>query len=320
MNKKIKLIIIGILLINFTGCTTYLKDTDGKTIQNEITGQSLTKNILCKPETEEITALYTTYNLTAATEQKVDLINLIDCNELTPAQGKYEGIWTTIFVKPLAWLIIKLGSLVKSYGLAIIISTLMVRLVLYPFTKKQALQSENMKKAKPDLDKLESKFKNNQSQEASMQKSQEMMSIYKKYEINPISGCLMSFVQIPLFFAYLEAINRIPVIFEETFLGVFQLGTSPAVAIFTNHQFYYIIFIVLIAGATYYSFKLNSGLSMGKEQEKQMKIMTNVMVVFMTIATFSISSGVALYWTVSNLFTIVQSIVVKRGKKNARNN
>ena len=59
---------------------------------------------------------------------------------------------------------------------------------------------------------------------------------------------------------------------------------------------------------------------MGKEQEKQMKIMTNVMVVFMTIATFSISSGVALYWTVSNLFTIVQSIVVKRGKKNARNN
>ena len=127
-------------------------------------------------------------------------------------------------------------------------------------------------------------------------------------------------IQIPLFFAYLEAINRIPVIFEETFLGLFQLGTSPAVAVFSQGKIYYAVFIVIIAVATYYSFKLNSGAAMSSEQQKQMKSMTNMMVVFMTIAAFSISTGIAIYWTISNLFTIIQNLLVKRGKKYARNN
>jgi len=188
---------------------------------------------------------------------------------------------------------------------------------MYPFTKKTALQSENLKKAQPELDKLEKKYKNKQDQEAMMQKTQEMMLIYKKYNISPMSGCLFSLVQIPLFFAFYEAISRIPAIFEETFLSL-QLGTSPAVALFSNGQLQYIILIILIPLATYFSFKLNSGASMGKEQEKQMKTMTNMMVIFMTITAFSISSGIAIYWVVSNIFTIIQNLLVKRrGGKNA---
>ena len=68
-----------------------------------------------------------------------------------------------------------------------------------------------------------------------------------------------------------------------------------------------------------YSFKLNSGASMSSEQQKQMKSMTNMMIIFMTIATFSISTGIAVYWTISNLFTIIQNLLVKRSKKNVRN-
>ena len=140
--------------------------------------------------------------------------------------------------------------------------------------------------------------------------------IYKKYNINPLSGCLFSFIQIPLFFAFYEAISRIPVIFEETFLG-FQLGTSPLIAVSKGH-YHYLIFIVLIAVATYYSFKLNSGASMNKEQEQQMKSMTKIMVVLMTFTSFSISSGIAIYWVTSNVFTIVQNLLVKRMKKNVK--
>ena len=177
-----------------------------------------------------------------------------------------------------------------------------------------------MKKAQPELNKLEKKYVNKNDQQSMMAKSQEMMLIYKKYQINPLTGCLFSFLQIPLFFAFLEAINRIPVIFEETFLGLFQLGTSPAMAVFSQGKFYYAIFIVLIAAATYYSFKINSTSAMSSEQEKQMKSMTNMMVIFMTIAAFSISTGIAIYWTTSNLFTIIQNLLVKRGKKNVRSN
>lgn len=322
MKKNLKIVAIILTVFSLTGCTTYLKqDINGKKqiVKNEETGQNLTKNILCKPEDKSIIKIYEDYNSKVDKKDQVNLDKLTACDKLTPASGSYEGIWTTVFVKPIAWLIIQLGEILKSYGFSLIIATLLIRGILYPLTKKTAMQSENMKKAQKDLDKLEKKYQNRKDQEATMQKSQEMMLVYKKYNINPLSGCLFSFIQIPLFFAFLEAINRIPVIFEENFLGIFQLGTSPAVAVFTNHQYYYAIFILIIVASTYFSFKLNST-AMSKEQEAQMKMMTNMMVIFMTIATFSISTGIAIYWTVSNLFTIVQNLIVKRGKKNVKSN
>lgn len=313
-NKIVKILIVLTLTFSLTGCTKYLKQ-DGKNVTNEKTGQNLTKNILCQPEGDTL-AIYEDYNKNADKKDQINLKELPKCENLKITSGKYEGIWTTIFVKPLAWFIIQIGKLVNSYGFALILATLIIRGIVWPFTKKTAMQSENLKKAQPELNKIESKYKNRQDQEAMMLKSQEMMLIYKKYNINPLSGCLFSFIQIPLFFAFYEAISRIPAIFEETFLG-FQLGTSPAIAAFQQGKYYYLIFIVVIALATYYSFKLNSGASMGKEQEKQMKTMTNVMVVIMTITAFSISSGIAIYWVTSNVFTIVQNLLVKRGKKHA---
>ena len=313
-NKIIKILVVLVLVFSFTGCTKYLKQ-DGKTVRNEETGQNLTKNILCQPEGDTL-QLYEKYNKEVKKEDRIKIDSLPKCEELKVTSGKYEGIWTSIFVKPLAWFIIQIGQLVKSYGLALILATLIIRGIVWPFTKKTAMQSENLKKAQPELTKIENKYKNRQDQEAMMQKSQEMMMVYKKYNINPLSGCLFSFIQIPLFFAFYEAISRIPAIFEETFLG-FQLGTSPAIAAFQHGKYYYLLFIVVIAAATYFSFKLNSGASLGKEQEQQMKTMTNVMVVIMTITAFSISSGIAIYWVTSSVFTIVQNLLVKRGKKHA---
>ena len=312
-NKILKVFVIFVLIFSLTGCTKYLKQ-DGKTVRNESTGQNLTKNILCQPVGETL-KLYEEYNEKVDSDDKVKIDSLPKCQNLKITEGKYEGIWTSIFVKPLAWFIIQIGKIVNSYGVALILATLIIRGVVWPFTKKTALQSENLKKAQPELNKIEAKYKNRQDQEAMMQKSQEMMMVYKKYNINPMSGCLFSFIQIPLFFAFYEAISRIPAIFEETFLG-FQLGTSPAIAAFQHGKYYYLILIVVIALATYYSFKLNSGASMGKEQEKQMKTMSNVMVVIMTITAFSISSGIAIYWVTSNVFTIIQNLLVKRGKQN----
>lgn len=315
MKKKInnvtKILVLVLMIFSLSGCTKYLKTDDGKQVKNETTGQVLTKNILCKPTDKEIIKIYESYNKSVKKSSKVDLKKLEECSTMK-INGKYESLWTNIFVKPLAWVIIKIGNLVKSYGLSLILVTILIRAIVMPITLKTAKQSKNMQKAKPELEKLEKKYQNKNDQEAMMQKSQEIMMLYKKYGINPMSGCLFSFIQIPLFFAFYEAIGRIPVIFEETFLG-FQLGTSPLTAVL-NGKFHYIIFIVLIAAATYFSFKLNSSV-MSDEQAKQMKLMQNIMVVMMTITAFSISSGIAIYWVTSNVFTIVQNLIVKRGVK-----
>lgn len=315
MSKKmVKLGIILIFIFSLTGCTKYVKDSKKQVLKNEKNGQNVVYNILCQPTDKDLLKIYEDYNKTVKKSKEINIKELPKCENLKVTGGKYEGIWTTIFVKPLAWFIIKIGNLVKNYGLGLIFATIIIRLVVYPFTRKAAIQSEMLKKAQPELEKLEKKYKDKNDQESMMKKSQEMLIIYKKYNINPMSGCLFSMIQLPLFFAFYEAISRIPALFEETFLG-FQLGTSPAIAVFSQGKYYYLIFIILIFFATYFSFKLNSGASMNKQQEKSMKTMSNFMVIFMTFVSFSISSGIAIYWITSNVFTIIQNLIVKKERK-----
>ncbi|MGE5456121.1 MAG: membrane protein insertase YidC [Ignavibacteriales bacterium] len=306
MKKVLMFIILVIVAFSMSGCTKMLKNDEGKPVINKETGQNLTENILCRPEDQTTIDIYKKNN--------INVNSLQECKKFSITTGGYEGVWTTIFVKPLVWILIQIELLVKNYGLSIIIITLAIRLLLMPITKKTALQSENMKKVKPELDKLEKKYQGRKDNDSAMQKSQEMLALYKKYNISPLSGCLFSFIQIPLFLAFFEAMNRLPVIFEEKFLS-FQLGTSPMTA-FANNQYQYLIIIVLVFLTTYFSFKLNSGATMSPEQANQMKFMMKFLLAFILIISFSISAGIALYWIVNSGFTILQNILVKRSKKN----
>lgn len=304
MKKSKKLFVMLIAVLMLTGCAKTLKNSEGKIVQVPETGQNLISNILCQPTNENTIKLYE--------ENGIEISKLPKCSEFKPTSGGYEGVWSTLFVKPLAWIIIKLGKYVKNYGLAIILITLALRLVVMPVTKKTAMQSENMKKAGPELEKLEAKYRDKQSQQEMMMKSQEMLAIYKKYNISPMSGCIFALIQIPLFFAFYESMNRLPVVFEGTFLKIFNLGTSPLTAI-QNGQWYYIVLVVLVAAVTYFSFKLNKTASMNPEQAKSMIMTTNITVIFITIASFSISTSIALYWIFNSGFTIIQNLLVKRG-------
>lgn len=304
MNRFKKLIILPVLLLLLTGCAKTLTDEKKKVVQLESTGQSLVENILCQPTNEDAIKLYEANG--------VDIKSLPKCTDYHITSGGYEGIWTTIFIKPLAWVIIKLGQLVKNYGLAIIIITLGLRLAMMPVTKKTAMQSENMKSARPELERLEDKYRNRTSQEDMMMKSQEMLAIYKKYNINPMSGCVFALIQIPLFFAFYESMNRLPAIFEGSFLGL-NLGMSPLTAL-KNGEWHYLILVILVVLVTYFSFKLNKTASMNAEQEKSMTLTTNIMVVFIGITSLNISTSIALYWIFNSGFTIFQNLLVKRGK------
>ena len=151
--------------------------------------------------------------------------DLPKCSNLKINSGGYEGLWTSLFVKPLAWIIVKVGLIVKNYGLAIMIVGLILRLLMFPISKKSTNMNINMQKAQKDIDKLENKYKGREDRDSMMAKSQEMMLIYKKYDINPFSSCLFAFLQLPIFFAFLEAVYRVPAFFEKNFL-VFNLGTK----------------------------------------------------------------------------------------------
>ena len=306
MKKKIALIAVCILLL--TGCTKNF------TVKNEEknTQKTYVSNILCKPEDKELINIYE--NSTKQLEEVgVDFNKLPQCKNLKINSGGYEGLWTSLFVKPLAWIIVKVGLVIKSYGFAIMIVGLLLRSLLLPMSIKSMKMSENMNKAQKDLNKLEKKYSGKTDQESMMAKSQEMMMIYKKYDIKPMSSCLSSFLQLPLFFAFLEAVYRVPAFFENTFLGVFHLGTTPLEGI-KSGNYWYILLVILILAATYFSFNNINNQNADAQQAQQMKMMSTFMVVFIGFASFSLQTSIALYWIVSNGFTIVQNLILKKGK------
>lgn len=323
MKKLKKIIIVFLLVFLLTGCTKQLvtEKTNDKGKKTKVvvrydkgknaTGQSLTKNIICKPTNKELVSIYK--------KNKVNTDKLVECSNFKPTIKAREGLWDNIFIKPLAWLILKLGYLVKNFGLSVILVGIIIRLILYPVTKKSAMQSENLKKAQPELQKLEKKYENKANdQQAMMQKSQEMMAIYKKYNISLFSGCIIAFIQLPLFIAFLEAINRTPAIFEGKFLGL-ELGTTPLFAL-TGGKIYYIILPILVLVVTYFSFKLNGTQATDDSNPAaaSTKMMMNVMIIVITISSFQLSTAIGLYWITSSLFTVVQNLLVKRSGNNAR--
>src|SRR5574344_969463 len=308
--KKLLIIILIIFIFSLSGCTKYLTDKNNKRIVNENTGQSLPSNILCKPTDSELLSIYEKYS----DKLEVPISKLPECQNLKfYDSSNYNGLWVQLFVMPLAWLIVKIGAIIKSYGLAVMIVGLLIRFVLMPFSAKTMKQSENMQKAQPDLNRLEAKYKDKKDNDAMMQKSQEMLTIYKKYNISTLGSCILSFIQFPLFFAFLEAINRIPAVFEE-YLGAYQLGTTPLVGL-KDGNYYYLILILLIILTTYFSFKISMTATGNAEQQKQMKFMTGFMIIFISMASFSLPTAIALYWIVTNGFTVVQNLIISRRRK-----
>ena len=307
MKKKI-FILVSIILLTLTGCNKTLVDADKKRVIDEKTGQSLSANILCLPENEEIISQYEKYE----EFMDVKLKDLPKCSNMKIYDKKaYNGLWVQIFVRPLAWIIINLGKIVGNYGISVMVVGIIIRLIMMPFSAKTVKQQDNLKKAQPELEKIERKYKDRTDQESMMQKSQETLAIYKKYNVNPMSSCLVSFIQLPLFFAFLEAINRVPAIFENSFWK-FQLGTTPLVGI-KDGNYFYIILIVLIVLFTALSFKITMNqTSMGTESGVQSKYMMIFMTVFIGIASIQLPSAIALYWVVTNAFNVLQTLIFKK--------
>ena len=120
MKKKVLLLLL--ILITLSGCTKRFNVTENDT------KKSYVSNIICKPETKELQEAY----INNKDKLLVDYEKLPQCKNLKINSGGYEGLWTSLFVKPLAWIIVKVGLFVKNNGLAIMIVGLILRMALFP--------------------------------------------------------------------------------------------------------------------------------------------------------------------------------------------
>ena len=208
--------------------------------------------------------------------------------------------------EPLSWSLNKLSSLLGSYGLGIIVLTVLVKLILWPLTAQATRSQKKMQALQGPLAKLREKLK------GSPQKlNQEMMKFYKEYKVNPFAGCWPILVQIPIFLGMFWMLRSAAELYGQEFLWAMDLSEQDSVAMLYGFSLNVLpIFMVL---TQWYQMRLNPmqlGPEMSEAQRINAKMMRFMPFMFLVFLYF-FSSALVLYWTVQNIMTILQTLLTK---------
>lgn len=218
-----------------------------------------------------------------------------------------EGTFYNLFVKPMEWLLdFFSGQFFGSYGLAIIIITVLIRLILMPFMLKNYKAQQTMKikmdALRPEMEDIqkklkEAKEKGTKEEQAKLQ--QEMMGLYSKHGVNPLNmGCLPLVIQMPVIMGLYFAILHSPDVKSHKFLW-FNLGEPDMI-------------MMVLAGAVYFVQARVSLWTMPEQQKKQMKMFIYLSPIMIMFISFQAMSALPLYWAVGGILLIFQTYLGRR--------
>lgn len=217
-----------------------------------------------------------------------------------PVTSDSTGIWEGVIIYNFARAIIWVSNLFgENYGIGIIVVTVIIRAMLIPFTHFQQKNMQQMNEINPQMEELKQKYS---AKDAATQEKlkEEQQRLYSEAGVNPYMGCLPLLVQMPVFIALYQSVNRTPILATGDFLWV-NLGQPDP---------YFIL--PILAGL--FTFGHSMLMSMGRVQEGN-KVMTYIMPLFIVFITFRLSSALALYFTVSNGFSVLQTLLFQNPYK-----
>jgi len=230
-----------------------------------------------------------------------------DQGALDVAADKIAGIndtidygWFWFLAQPLLWLLNTLNSLVHNYGIAIIILTLLLRLLMWPLTRKSYTSMIAMQKMQPEMARIQKLYANDKAR-----LQMEMLRLYQTHKTSPMSGCLPMLLQIPIFFALYKALLVSVQMRSAHFLWISDLAAMDP----------YFILPILMGATMWLQSHLqtasNASGPAGDAIAQTQRVMKWMPVMF-TILFAWMPAGLVLYWTVSNLFGIGQMYIIKR--------
>ncbi|HER40115.1 MAG TPA: membrane protein insertase YidC, partial [Salinimicrobium catena] len=205
-----------------------------------------------------------------------------------------------------------LSSFLPSYGIAIIVMTIVVRIVLSPVTYKSYLSQAKMKVLRPEINELNEKYKDNP-----MKKQQETMKLYSKAGASPMSGCLPALMQIPVFYALFQFFPSAFQLRQKGFLWADDLSSYDTIAQLPfNIPFYgdhISLFPILASIAIFIYMMMTTGQNMQSPQPgmPNMKFIMYLSPLLMLFFFNNYASGLSLYYFTSNLITIGIMLVIK---------
>ncbi len=182
----------------------------------------------------------------------------------------------------------------RSYGIGIILLTLVIRGLMFPLYRAQLQSMKRMQEMQPELERLQERHKNDKQRLA-----EEQMRIYREKGVNPMATCLPMLLQLPLLYAFYDMLEHFPYHsiphLSEAFLWLPSLSKPDP----------YLVLPILGGVSTYWQTRISMSLQAGMAQQ-QMQFMTYLMPLFMFYIFWRLPSGLAVYWFVSNVLTIGQ--------------
>jgi YidC/Oxa1 family membrane protein insertase len=215
------------------------------------------------------------------------------------------------------WLVIPifnfLNQFISSYGVIILILTVVIKMMLFPLTYKNYLSSAKMRVLKPQIDELNKKF---EKEKDPMKKQQATMGLYRKSGVNPMAGCLPMVVQMPILYAMFRFFPASIELRQQPFLWADDLSSYDSIATLPFSIPFYgdhvSLFTLLMAISTIFYTSMNSNqMPTGQPGMPNMKTMMYIFPVMMLFFFNSFASGLSYYYLLANLFTIVQMVVIK---------
>lgn len=208
----------------------------------------------------------------------------------------------------LGWCLKVLYSLVKNYGLAIIILTIILKALLSPLMINSMKSSQKMRSLQPKISELQAKYKDKPEM-----LNQKTMELYKKAGFNPMSGCLPMLLQMPFLFAMYQLLDRMFELKGASFLWIKDLAMPDALITFSftipllNINSLNILPILMVISQIFQSL-----MTPGMESNPQAKMMIWLMPLMFFFFFYNVSSGLVLYWTVMNLLGIIQQLIMNK--------
>ena len=270
--------------------------------------------------------------------------------EYKPIDG-VKGFWD-IFVIPMAALMYGIGQLIPSYGVVIIITTIIVRTLAWPIYAKTNDMSLKMQIMGPEQAKLEAKYAGKTDPESQQRKQMEMMQLYKKHGVG-FGGCLLPLIQFPIFIGFFQTLQRVPLTGEgygmnfsflnsnflglDLFKGRVELVGELEGQLVSNYQHWGIIILAALVGITQIvsqilmarrqkqareqtqsnvpAYRQPEKTDMQKQSEMTMKIMMYGMTAMMVFFVYRSTAALGLYWLVGNLYTTLQGYIGHKRSK-----
>ena len=207
--------------------------------------------------------------------------------------------WYGILARPLLWLMKKSYAVVPNWGVAILVTTFLIRLLLFPLTAKSYTSMKKMQKLSPKMNAIRDKYKKAKTDPAQRQKmNTELMALYQSEGYNPMSGCFPVLLQLPILVAFYNVLSKT----IELRHAPFVLWIKDLSAIDGS----YVLVILMIVSM--YVQQAMTPSTMDPAQKKVFMFMPILWAFFLK----DMPSGLVLYWLFSNLLTIVQQLVMNR--------